>query len=158
DHPNEPIPGPTARGLPYLSVTGQPETAYPGPVIRRQGANRYPTHGILALVSGCLVVVLAVVDTDLHVDEILAPVPVHAQAEVHYRHITAPLQRHLALHTIVPESLFPIEPWGVDLAELECQRALLRGERGVGVLQPVRQRAVGVAVNVSRDARSEAGR
>ena len=127
-------------------------------VVGREHPGRDPAHGVLALVARRLVVVLAVVNADLRVHEVLLPGAVDAQPEVGRGHVPASLQRHLPLHAVVPERLFPVQPRRVDLAELEGDRAVLGGERGVGVLEAVREGAVGVPVDVGRDAGPEAAR
>src|SRR6059036_3687938 len=50
--------------------------------------------------------------------------------------------------------LFPVEPGRVDHADLVSERAALRGVRREGVLEPITERAVGIAVDVRRDPRA----
>src|SRR5207302_1950603 len=68
---------------------------------------------------------------------------VDAAAKVGGGGVTAALERHLSLHAVIPQCLFPVEPCGVDLAELEGEVAARRCVTEIGVLQAEGAGAIG---------------
>src|SRR3989441_9525598 len=126
-HPEEAVARAAARRLAVLGVAGDAQPADAARVIRIEHSNRGPGTQVLALVARRPVVILAVHDRDLEVHLVGPPLAVDARAEIGRRHVTllaagggheAALQRHLPLHAVVPQRLFPIHPRRVDQADL----------------------------------------
>src|SRR6266480_3856872 len=121
------LASPAGGWLPVLGVCRHAQAAHPARVVGVEHAHGHASHDVLALVAGATVVVLAVHERDLHVDLIRPPLAVDPHSEIGGGDVAVALQRHLTLHAVVPQRLFPIDPARMNLPKLERERAAVRG-------------------------------
>src|SRR5205085_9482540 len=142
NHPDEAVPvprqGPAGPGV----ARGSP-AAHPAGIVGVEDAARSPRRGVLALARRRARVERPVDDGELEIDLVGHPLPVHAPAVIRRRHVAGAVHRHRALHAVIPQRLFPVEPGRVDQPALERERAALRRIRREGVLEAKPKRVVG---------------
>jgi hypothetical protein len=135
-HAEVPIAVATTGGLPDADVTGQAEATDATVVIGFEKAERSPRLHVLPLVACAAAVAFAVDDRDLTVDHVVLALAVDSDAEVGRGHVPVAIDRHGALHAVVPDRLFKVDPRRMDQPELVGEEALARRPAGVCVLEP----------------------
>src|SRR6266566_465829 len=119
DHAEPALPLGAADEVAVVGKAGHPKSSDPRGVVGIHGSNGHAGLPPLTLVALSLTIESVVRERDLHVDFVGPPLAVDAGAESGGGGITVTLQGHGALHAVVPQRLFPVEPRRVDLADLE---------------------------------------
>src|SRR5262249_5854068 len=109
-----------------LREAGDAKTADAAGIIRVHRADRHAGVDVLALITETGRVAAVVVDPGLEVDLLFIDVAVNAGAEVRRGEVRA-VEHRGALHPVVPEGLFPVDPRGLHQAELVGQGAAFGG-------------------------------
>src|SRR5207247_189891 len=99
-------------------IAGDAHAADPAVVVGLEQANGDARLHVLAVVSGAAAVALSVHDGDLAIDLVVVPLGVDPRTEVGRREVFVAIERDGALHTVVPERLFKVDPRRVQQTEL----------------------------------------
>src|SRR5438309_1431790 len=157
-HADEPVAVAPARALAEAGVAGEPQAAHTAVVVGLEQADGDARHQVLAVVPPAAAVAFTVHDRELAVDLVVLPLAVDPGAEVRGRSVTVAVERHGALHAVVPQRLFPVEPRRVEQAELVGEVAAGGRPRGERVLEPQHLVPAAVRLEVTRHTRLEAAR